>query len=169
MENEVTNNEMLYGTSGLELKFQELGTLLHNIKNDFDKYRNHFLNTNNQKILERIISIEKDFETIKTSFDELKEEVKIYKKSADDLIDQYKELVGSVNQLKLSVDEINQRYTFEKEQKLNVFWQLLVPIVLSLMFFVFGIIFRSCSSAHQSNVKGGNNNKSEYIIFESNK
>ena len=166
MTNELTNDT--YGMPGLETKFQELGNLLHNIKTDFDKYRNNYSNINNQKILERIISIEKDFTNINKSFEDLREDVKNYKKSADDLIIQYQELVGSVNQLKLSIDEINQRYTFEKEQKLNVFWQLLVPILLSLMFFVFGIIFKSCSAVHYQNVNGGST-KSEYIILESNK
>lgn len=152
----------------LEKRFQELGNLLYNIKNDFDKYQAHFSMSNDHEIIERLISIEKDFENINNSFNELKNDVSSYKKDVDNLNIQYQELMGAINQLKLSIDEINHRYTAEQEQKMNIFWQLFIPIILSILFFVFGIFFKSCSSIHNQNINGGEN-KSEYINFESNK
>lgn len=148
----------------LEAKFQELENLLHNIRNDFDKYQAHFSSSSDENILERLIGIEKEFKLVLNNFKELKNDVKEYKKSSDELMKQYQEVVGSINQLRLGIDEINERYKSEKEHRLNVFWQILIPIVLSLMFFIFGIFFKSCSSIHNENVHGKQLN-TEYVDF----
>lgn len=163
-----TTNKNTINKNAFEKSFQELGVLLLNIKNDFDKYQAHFSSLKDPNLLERLISIEKDFENIEKDFEELEKELKECKKSVDEIYIQYQEVAGSINQLKLSIDEINQRYTFEKEQKLNFLWQLIVPIILSVLFFLFGIFFRSCSSIHNENIKDLNSTKSEYINFESN-
>lgn len=152
-------------SSALEKQFQELGRLLYNIKNDFDEYSAHFSLSNNSDVLERFVCMEKDVENLFDKFDELKEFVKTYKDTSEKLDIEYQSLAGSVNQLKLNINEINKRYDNEREQKTNIFWQLFVPILLSIIFFVFGVIFRSCSSIHNNNlnIKG---EQSEYITFE---
>lgn len=166
MSSEETINN-IRESEALPAKFEELGILLHNIKNDFDKYRAHFSASNDLKTVERLAILEKDMEQLNNDFKELKSLLNRYDEKTKDIAIQYQELVGSINQLKLSIDEINQRYISEKEEKRNIVWQLLIPILLAIVFFIFGIFYKSFSSIHTKNVNG--NNGSEYINFETNK
>lgn len=165
MSNDTLKNKNIIDSKAVEHDFQSLDTLLHNIKNDFEKYLTHFSSSSTDKdFLERLISLEKDFKIVLKDFNELKKDFKEYKKSYEELSVQYQEVVGSINQLRLSIDDINQRYKTEKEQRLNVLWQILIPIVLSLLTFFFGIFFKSCSTIHDENMERNGNNL-EYVDF----
>ena len=116
-------------------------------------------------------SVEKDLKSVEEKVKELKTNVEVNTDTLNKLNILFQELSGSVNQLKLIIDEFKEYHKEEKANKYNVLFQLIIPIILAVIFFFSGLFFKSCSSIHQQNVQkpSSNNQNWEYRNFESSK
>ena len=122
-------------------------------------------------VKERVVSVEKDLKSVEEKVKELKTNVEVNTDTLNKLNILFQELSGSVNQLKLIIDEFKEYHKEEKANKYNVLFQLIIPIILAVIFFFSGLFFKSCSSIHQQNVQkpSSNNQNWEYRNFESSK
>ena len=154
-------------------KVSSIGTLLNDLRSEYETNLSKIKNSDYSRILERLVSAEKDLKALSDKLTDLKSNVENNTESLSNIIVQFQELTGSVNQLKLIIDEFKEYHKIEKENKLNFIFQIIVPIILAIVFFLSGLFFKSCSSIHQQNINqnsnGKTNNSYEYKNFEMNK
>ena len=153
-------------------KVSSMGALLQGIRSDYENTISKIKNSDYTSLLERIVSAEKDLKAVTDKLIELKSNVENNTESLSKVIVQYQEVSGSINQIKLIIDEFKEYHKTEKENKLNFVFQIVVPIILAMIFFLSGLFFKSCSSIHEQNIKQNPNNRNntyEYRNFESNK
>lgn len=151
-------------------KVSSIGTLLNDLRSEYENNLSKIKDSDYSRILERLVSAEKDLKALSDKLMELKTNVENNTESLSSIIVQFQELTGSVNQLKLIVDEFKEYHKIEKENKLNFIFQIIVPIILAVVFFMSGLFFKSCSSIHQQNINQNSNEKInpyEYRNFES--
>ena len=153
-----------------EDKVSSIGTLLTDIRDEYEETLSKIKNSDYTHLLERIVSAEKDLKTLSDKVSEIKSSTDCNNESLNKITIQFQELSGSVNQLKLIVDEFKEYHKVEKENKVNFIFQIIVPIILAIVFFLSGLFFKSCSSIHQQNINQNSkntNNSYEYKNFES--
>ena len=143
----------------LSKTLMDLESFLKDINNK--QHDEHTTDSNFNDLLhlsEKIVAAQKDIDVLKEKFEETKTSLK----SIDDL-------KGSVNQLKMIIDELKNFHKVEKENKTNFFWQLVIPILLAIIFFLSGLFFKSVSSIHKSNISSNDKKPKpsyEYRNFE---
>ena len=156
-----------------EARFMSVASLLEGIRKDYENNLSKMKNCDYTNLLERIVSAEKDLKAMQEKIKEIKENMISNTDAIEKLNISFQELSGSVNQLKLIIDEFKEYHKEEKANKLNVLFQLVIPIVLAVIFFFSGLFFKSCSTIHQQNIQKSNNtnnvNSWEYKNFESNR
>ena len=152
----------------MEKKVYPLESLLKDARNEYEKYVLSFKNNDFSSLLERIVSAEKDLKIISDKFEEIKNNMDNNVELINNLKIDFQELSGSVNQLKLIIDEFKESNKIEKENKTNFIFQIIIPIILAIIFFLSGLFYKSCTAIHNQNIKPNNkiNNSYEYKNFE---
>lgn len=149
-------------------KVFDIETLIQLIRAEYESCSSKSRSMDYTSLLERIVSAEKDLKTLSDKIDEIKNGINNDEDSLNKLNTSFQELSGSVNQLKLIVDEFKEYHKTEKENKVNLLFQLVIPIILAVIFFFSGLFFKSCSSIHEQNIKPKkSDNGYEYRNFES--
>ena len=92
----------------LESKIISVATLLDDIRKEYENNLSKIKNCDYTNLLERIVSAEKDLKAMQDKIKELKENINSNEDSLSKLNTSFQELSGSVNQLKLIVDEFKE-------------------------------------------------------------
>ena len=121
-----------------EARFMSVASLLEGIRKDYENNLSKMKNCDYTNLLERIVSAEKDLKAMQEKIKEIKENMISNTDAIEKLNISFQELSGSVNQLKLIIDEFKEYHNEEKANKLNVLFQLVIPIVLAVIFFFSG-------------------------------
>lgn len=139
------NEEKHKNKSVIDDKIKDLENLVKQLEGELAECKN----STNFKLLERIVVLEQEVRSLTNDLIDLKDSFDVKLKDFNEINLQFQEIAGSVNQLKLSIDEIHQKEEKVKEQKTNIFWQLVIPIILALIFFFVGLFFKSVSSLNE--------------------
>lgn len=115
--------------------------LLKSIHEEYESQLSRLKNSDYNSLLERVVSAEKDLQNLSSQMNDLKGNIENNTEVCNRLSISYQELTGSINQLKLIIDEFKEYHKEEKENKLNLLFQLIIPIILARNFLFLRFIF----------------------------
>ena len=98
-----------------EARFMSVASLLEGIRKDYENNLSKMKNCDYTNLLERIVSAEKDLKAMQEKIKEIKENMISNTDAIEKLNISFQELSGSVNQLKLIIDEFKEYHNEEKQ------------------------------------------------------
>jgi chromosome segregation ATPase len=114
----------------------------------------------------KIVEAERDRLILKTEFERLLEDKKDFSKRIDKLEENFQELTGGLNQIRLSLSRITTEKSETQKKISNIIWSILVPIIVSFLIFAMSLFLKSCNSTILKDFGGAKHAGGEYINIE---
>ena len=114
----------------------------------------------------KLVEAERDRLMLKKDFEFLIKDRDDFDKKFEKLNETVQELTGGLNQVRMSLSKITeekQEYTETQKKYSNIFWNIIIPIIVSFLIFVMSLTFKSCSSTIFKDLGGADNAGEEYI------
>lgn len=117
----------------------------------------------------KLVEAERDRLLLKKDFEFLIEDRDNFDKKFEKLNETVQELTGGLNQVRMSLSKITQEkkeHTENQKKYSNIFWNILIPIIVSFLIFVMSLTFKSCSSTIFRDIGGAKNAGGDYIDIQ---
>lgn len=114
----------------------------------------------------KLVEAERDRLMLKKDFEFLIKDRNDFDKKFEKLNETVQELTGGLNQVRMSLSKITeekQEYTEAQKKYSKIFWNIIIPIIVSFLIFVMSLTFKSCSSTIFKDLGSADNAGGEYI------
>lgn len=152
--------------SGLDKLMKDIDEELHK-KNKVQKVKTTKSSDNDDfdilYVHKKIVEAERDRLILKSEFERLSENEKNFKEKLEKLEENFQELSGGLNQIRMSLSRLTTEKTETQKKINNIFWSILIPIIVSFLIFVMSLTLKSCNSTILKDFNGAKNAGGDYI------
>lgn len=163
-ENQLKINDFNERIEKFEVTLKSFDEMLKNLNNDYHKVKNDNSGFDVLYIHKKILEAEQDRLILKNSYDSLSKSSDKFDEKLQKMEENLQELTGGLNQVRMSLSKITSEKQETQAKFSNIFWSIIIPILVSIIIFALSLTFKSCSNTIFNDVMENNtSSKEDYI------
>jgi prefoldin subunit 5 len=163
-ENQLKPNDFNERVKKFEESLESFDKMLKSMNSSFHNVQDDNSGFNIFYIHKQILDAEKDRLILKNSYESLLKSSDKLEERLDKLEESLQELTGGLNQVRMSLSKITSEKQKAQDKFSNIFWSVVIPILVSIIIFVLSLTFRGCTNTVMDDIFGNNKAKSEDYI-----